>query len=167
MDVLPRPRRVLWGDQRGFTLVEVMVTILIMGIVFAIATITYQRVVEARQVDAATNQLVSDLRLAHSKATNRLSTQTVTLSDNSSEYTVTGAASPRDLDDSDTNLVVVDTVDPAVTTLTITFEADGSATVAPDGISTVQVEAAGNSSYCHAVDFNDVTSRVTISDPCS
>ena len=59
-------------DERGFTLIEVMVIIIIMGIVFAIASSTWFGVVESRRVDSATNQLAADLRLAHTSATNRL-----------------------------------------------------------------------------------------------
>src|SRR5688572_15338705 len=59
-------------DERGFTLVEVMVVIIMMGIVFAIASASWFGVVESRRVDSATNQVVADLRMAHSQATNRL-----------------------------------------------------------------------------------------------
>src|SRR5919112_1207884 len=59
-------------DERGLTLVEVLVTIIMMGIVFAIASSTWFKVAESRRVDSATNQVVADLRLAHTQATNRL-----------------------------------------------------------------------------------------------
>jgi type IV fimbrial biogenesis protein FimT len=65
-------KRALWRDQRGFTLAEVMITVIIIGIVMAIASSTYSRVVQGRQVDSATNQLVADMRLAHTQSTNRL-----------------------------------------------------------------------------------------------
>src|SRR5215204_3879490 len=61
-----------WEDERGFTLIEVLVTIILMGIVFAIASSTWFKVVESRRVDSATNQVVADLRLAHTQATNHL-----------------------------------------------------------------------------------------------
>lgn len=64
-----------WGrvrGERGFTLPEVLMTIAIMGILIAIAIVTWLGIVESRRVDAATNQLVSDLRLAHNRATNQL-----------------------------------------------------------------------------------------------
>src|SRR5215203_955981 len=65
-------RQVALEDERGFTLVEVMITIIIMGIVFAIASSTWFKVAESRRVDSATNQVVADLRLAHTQATNHL-----------------------------------------------------------------------------------------------
>src|SRR5215207_7543481 len=47
-------------------------TIVVMGIVIAIASSTWFRVVESRTVDSAANQLASDLRLANTRATNQL-----------------------------------------------------------------------------------------------
>ena len=52
-----------------------------MGIVFAIASSTWFDAAESRGVDSAANQLAADLRLAHTKATNKLVQQTVTLPD--------------------------------------------------------------------------------------
>ena len=75
-----------WEDERGFTLIEVVVTIILLGLLFSIATSTWFEVVHSRQVDSATNQIVSDLRLANSKATNRLVPYQVVLTDNSSDY---------------------------------------------------------------------------------
>lgn len=59
-------------DARGFTLPEVLITIAILGILVGIAVPSWQSVVEGRRVDLATNQFASDLRLAHTRATNRL-----------------------------------------------------------------------------------------------
>jgi len=65
-------RQGAWEDERGFTLAEVIATIVIMGIVGTIATTYWFDFAESRRVDSATNQLVSDLRLAHTRATNQL-----------------------------------------------------------------------------------------------
>lgn len=73
-------------DTSGFTLPEVMITIVILGILFAIASSTWQSVVEGRQVDSATNQLASDLRLASTRATNRLEDWTVVYTVGSGSY---------------------------------------------------------------------------------
>lgn len=51
---------------------ELVATIVILGILIAIAVIIWLGILEQRRVDAATNQLVSDLRLAHNSATNQL-----------------------------------------------------------------------------------------------
>jgi prepilin-type N-terminal cleavage/methylation domain-containing protein len=59
-------------DERGFTLPELMVVIAILGILIAIAVAVWLGVLEQRRVDAAANQLASDLRLAHTSATNQL-----------------------------------------------------------------------------------------------
>jgi len=44
---------------------ELMIVIVLMGIVLAIVTSTWFRVVESCRVHSAPNQMVSDLRLAH------------------------------------------------------------------------------------------------------
>ncbi len=66
-----RLRRACW-DERGFTLPEVLIIPILLGILFGIATSTWFGVVESRRVDSATNQLAADLRLAHTSASNRL-----------------------------------------------------------------------------------------------
>lgn len=78
MDAI-RPKTVSVGDGRGFTLPEVLVTIAIMGILLAIAVAIWLGLIEQRRVDAAANQLASDLRLAHSSATNQLTDWRVVL----------------------------------------------------------------------------------------
>lgn len=154
-----------WKDERGFTLIEVMVTIILMGIVFAIASSTWSGVVEGRRVDSATNQLAGDLRLAHTTAANRLVPQEVNLSAGSSEYSMTEFPS-RDLDDDDASDKV--TVD---TTVIIAFCPDGSAEIPPSepvcsvgavgGPTTITV-AAADGEPSHTIEVNTVTSRIQI-----
>ncbi len=62
----------LRGSERGFTLPEVLVTVIILGILAGIALPSWWSVIESRRVDTATNQMVGDLRLAHSKASSHL-----------------------------------------------------------------------------------------------
>jgi prepilin-type N-terminal cleavage/methylation domain-containing protein len=76
--------------ERGFTLPEVLVVIVLMGIVFAIATSTWFGVIESRRVDSATNQVASDLRLAHSAATNRLGTARLIFRNNGEQVSCNG-----------------------------------------------------------------------------
>jgi prepilin-type N-terminal cleavage/methylation domain-containing protein len=144
-----------WEDERGFTLAEVLITIVIMGIVFAIASSTWFGVVEGRRVDSATNQLAADLRLAHSKATNRLAEQTVTLSAGNSEYTMTGVVGTRDLDDDP----IKDLVSVAAAS-TIVFHADGSAQVT--GANPIEIRATNNPAKNHTIEINAATSEIKV-----
>jgi type IV fimbrial biogenesis protein FimT len=158
MDTLRQKTGGLCKDERGFTLGEVLITIVIMGIVFAIASSTWFGVVESRAVDSATNQLASDLRLAHSTATNRLADQVVSLTAGSSEYSMTGSASPRDLDDDpDNNIVTVDT------TATITFKPNGTAEPTGTPI-TFRVQSADDDPF-HDIEVVTTTSGVQIDPP--
>ncbi len=113
--------------ERGFSMLELLLVIIAMGILFAIASSTWFGAIESRRVDSATSQLAADLRQAHSKAINRLQPQTVTLTTGSSQYTMTGVANPVDLDEeSGANVVVVD---PGVT---VAFCPNGSAEIPPN-----------------------------------
>ncbi len=56
-----------------------LTTIAILGILIAIAVAIWLSLIEARRVDAAANQLASDLRLAHTRATNQLADWRVVL----------------------------------------------------------------------------------------
>ncbi len=71
---MPQLRRLreLRGDERGFTLPEVMIVTVLMSILFSIASSTWFGVVESSRVDSATNQVAADLRLAHTSASNQL-----------------------------------------------------------------------------------------------
>jgi prepilin-type N-terminal cleavage/methylation domain-containing protein len=141
-------------DECGFTVIEMLVTIIIMGIVFTIATSTWFGVIESRRIDSATNQLAADLRLAHSKATNRLAQHTVALTADSSEYTMTGAGN-RDLDDDpDQDLISV------AAATTIVFKTNGEAQVT--GANPITVRATNDTTNNHTIQLNPTTSRIKV-----
>ena len=77
----PRSRfeTIIRRDERGFTLQEVLTAVAILGILLAIAIIVFLVLLERWRVNAATNQLVADLRLAHASATNQLTDWRVVL----------------------------------------------------------------------------------------
>ncbi len=76
----PRSRfETIRRDERGFTLQEVLTAVAILGILLAIAIIVFLVLLERWRVNAATNQLVADLRLAHASATNQLTDWRVVL----------------------------------------------------------------------------------------
>lgn len=78
-------------DQRGFTLPELLVTIVVLGILLAIAVPSWSSYTEARRVESAKNQLVSDLRLASTLAQNRLIYVRVELTAGSGDYVMRNA----------------------------------------------------------------------------
>jgi prepilin-type N-terminal cleavage/methylation domain-containing protein len=163
-------RQRAWEDERGFNLVEMLAVILIMSVVFGIATSTWFDWSEGRRVDSATNQLAADLRLAHSKATNRLTPQTVTLTTDSSQYTMTGVANPVDLDeDFGANVVVVN---PGVT---VAFCPNGSAEIPPNATVCSAAPSGAATTFTvgvppnptlqepnHTIQINPVTSRIRV-----
>ena len=148
-------------DERGFTLIEVMVTIVIMGIVFAIASSFWFKMAESRRVDSATNQVVADLRLAHTQATNRLTDSSfIVPSADSSTYQVGQVGPPEDLETR--NLPGDDQGTPKTkiaAATTITFHAEGGAEIDPAGDIFV---AATDGDPDHRINVNTVTSRVKV-----
>ena len=149
--------------QLGFTLPEVMITIVLIGIVMAIASSTWFGVVESRRVDSAANQLAADLRLAHTNATNRLENWQVVLTHNSSSYQFGSAAALQNR--TFCGAEGCDSGDPRVNisgggTATITFRSNGSASVAPSGSTTFTVTVDGNPS--RNVELTPATSRIKI-----
>jgi type II secretion system protein H len=163
-------RRAHWENQGGFTLIEVMITILIMGIVLAIASSTWLGAIESRKVDSATNQLVADLRQAHTHAINRLADWEVHLTDNSPTYEIR-----NDLDDNgviecpntdgDCEIVTYTLPDDAKVdtpgaTLDFVFTPDGSVTPPGAPITFSLSSADGNPS--HTIEINRLTSRIEV-----
>jgi Tfp pilus assembly protein FimT len=143
-----------WRSERGFVLMELAFVIIIMMIVFAIASSMWFDAVESRRVDSATNQLAAELRRAHSRAINRLADQTVTLTAGSSEYTLPGGVTD-DLDDApDENVVSV------AAASTIVFKGNGAAQIT--GANPITVRATNNTTTNHTIEINLVTSEVRI-----
>jgi type IV fimbrial biogenesis protein FimT len=180
-----------WRSERGFTLPEVLIVIVLMGIVLAIASSSWFGVVESRRVDSAANQLVSDLRLAHTKSINQLATWRVVLNPDKADESagadyslvkldsagnsVAGSEIPRTLPDN--VRLNSPTLLPVDGTRGIQFAADGSASA----VGTLNLGVAGtdgcpastpttgprirvtvDNNPMHCITFNTTTSRIQI-----
>ncbi len=192
MEALRPARTNLLGvNERGFTLPEVLITIVVMGILFAIATASWQNVVESRRATSAANQIAADMRLAHTSATNQLSDWQM-IYDNAGDPITCGTATadyclvkldaggnpiqslPRTLPDGTkilgTNLNLVLTLDalfPGSNTA-FAFDTDGSAE-AVNGFAASGVEpnptvriGADDGDPIHRISMTTATSRIAI-----
>ncbi len=162
-----------------------------MGILLGIASTSWFSVVEGRRVDSATNQLASDLRLAHTKATNRLATWRVVLNPNrgaeiaGADYSlvvldsagnpVAGTAISRTLPD--TVLLNSPTLLPIGGTTGVQFAPNGSASAVgtldlgaavtdgcPPGTPTIgpRIRVTMDNDPIDCITFNSVTSRIRV-----
>lgn len=170
--------------EAGFTLPEVMIVIVIMGILFGIASSTWFGVIESRKVDSATNQVASDLRLAHTSATNRLvdaqirfdsGGASITCNSVAADYCLVRGAAERPRSFEDNVVMSVPNLLPVGGVSGIEFSPDGSASAigtlnlsaadncpasTPTGFPRLQVTVDGNPAHC--VTFNEATSRIKI-----
>jgi type IV fimbrial biogenesis protein FimT len=145
------------NKELGFTLPEMLIVIVILGVLLGIATSTWFGVIESRRVDSATNQMISDLRLAHTSATNRLTNYEIHLNAGSSTYQIGPPSSLRTR-----TLPDETTVD---TTLTIVFNSDGSvATVPPSGSPVAFKVLSSDGAPEHNIQITTTTSKVEIVD---
>jgi prepilin-type N-terminal cleavage/methylation domain-containing protein len=159
-----------WEDEYGFTLAEVLAVVIIMGIVFSIASSTWFGVVESRRVDSATNQMVSELRRAHTSSTNRLQDWKVDLQANSGTYRIGPCPDP------DVCAAPLDLLDPLTSERSleertevrasgggmvehVVFESNGEAQIT--GAGNIRI-AAEDGARCHEIEINELTSRIKV-----
>ncbi len=161
-------------DERGFTLPELLVTIAILGILITIAVILFLGILEQRRVDAATRQLVTDMRLAHTSATNQLTDWRVVLSPGDREYRlvklqttyVGGPTVPPVVETIERSLpegtkVLSTTANPSSATPYIEFNSQGTIHVVSGPNGHVMVSSTDGEPR-NKVSYRSATSRITI-----
>lgn len=142
-----------WHSERGFTLPEVLIVIVLMGITFGIATSSWFGTIESRRVDSATNQMVSDLRLAHTSATNRLVNWRVEIVTGTRNYRIGPAGSTL------SSRALPDGAKLTTGVSAIEFKSDGGAQLTGSGNITV---AADDGAPSYVIEINAVTSRIKL-----
>jgi prepilin-type N-terminal cleavage/methylation domain-containing protein len=79
---------------RGFTLVELVIVVLIIGILTGVAAPKFVGSLKRARADAAALRVKADLNLARQTAMSRSATQSVQFTANSAVYTLPGIADP-------------------------------------------------------------------------
>lgn len=77
-------------SSRGFTIIELMTVVVLVGVLLALAVPSMSGFLQRRAVVAASEQFVSDMRLARSEAIKRAASVTVCRSENGSSCAGTG-----------------------------------------------------------------------------
>jgi prepilin-type N-terminal cleavage/methylation domain-containing protein len=165
-------------DERGFTLVELTVVIIMMGLLFAIASSFWLGAIESRKVDTATNQVAADLRLANTQATNRLTDSDFTTPADTIPDTVPDEVVPR-LEEYPLSTYEVGPAGALAfdwlpegtqiaTATTVRFKANSSVQVISgppadaNGIITITVRSSNDAANNHTIQINTTTSRIKV-----
>ena len=74
------PRRHREGSRRGFSMIEVIISVMIVGVLAAVATPRIVNSISSYRADAAAERLTADLELAASYARDHGTSETVTFS---------------------------------------------------------------------------------------
>jgi prepilin-type N-terminal cleavage/methylation domain-containing protein len=116
-------------QRRGFSLLELTIVILIIGILAAVATPNWAAVLSKYRADAAAQRIVTDLARTQSLAYSTSTAQTLTLNVTQSTYQIAGL---RSLDRASSIYTVDLTAEPYCSTL-ISANFNGTAQISFDG----------------------------------
>lgn len=144
--------------ESGFTLPEVLITIVILGVLLAIVVPAWNGLQQDRELDAAADQLASDLRLAQGEAANDLDGVRVELNPSGGDYKADSDLAVQTLEGNialDTNLE------------SVTFTADGRANFEPEDTDSSMasikiIPGTGAVEDAPTIQINEQTARVSV-----
>jgi general secretion pathway protein H len=115
--------------RRGFTLVEMLVVLVVIGLIVSLAPAAFERLLPGRRLDAAARQLADTLRTARSLAIRDDRSRFVVIDVGARTAGIDGARSSQQLPDTvSVSLVVASTEQPSPETGRIRFYPDGTST---------------------------------------
>jgi prepilin-type N-terminal cleavage/methylation domain-containing protein len=82
------------SSARAFSLIELTLVLVIMGIMAAIAAPRYARSLARYRTDMAARRIASDLQVAQNRARSSSTSQTITFDTTASTYTIVGMTAP-------------------------------------------------------------------------
>jgi prepilin-type N-terminal cleavage/methylation domain-containing protein len=151
------------NQQRGFTLVEMMVVIMILAVMMTIATQVWQDLREKNRVESAAEEIQSVLSASRVRALTTGSSQAVVFDFANDKVTSPLWSAARDYSKDKIDLVAyaISTCSESTSTdKTVTFTSRGTATA-----STVEVKSVGTQSVRYLT-VNGVTGRVSMAKKC-
>ena len=122
----------------GFTIIEVLIAVMVIGILIALGAPTFGEWLQSQQLRSAADATLNGLQLARAEAIRKNGSVQIVFAPPKSGWTVLDGATvvqTRNSEEGSANAVV--TVTPAGAT-TVTFTPLGSVTTNPDGSGTVQ-----------------------------
>jgi len=115
--------------RRGFTLVEMLVVLVVIGLIVSLAPMAFERLLPGRRLDAAARELAGTLRMARSLAIRDDRSRFVVIDVGARTALIDGTRSGQQLPDTvSVDLVVASTERPGPETGRIRFYPDGTST---------------------------------------
>lgn len=140
-------------SERGFTLPELMIVIVLLGILAAIAMPSWFGLINGKKAISAANQVSADMRLAHGTARNRLTTVQFQINTATNCYKVVDGAQTK-------NRCLPEGSKFVTSVTVVEFRPDGTAQITGSGNVGVARQSASTSEY--RIEINTQTSRVKV-----